>query len=242
MCAGRGRGGGGGGWTKLLPPAPPYYPFPRGKPHTRGIIRRPAPEYSSSLRHIVCAGRGGWTKQLETSIAFWSLNPAAGFESLNTLARSVVVTSGTLSPLETFASELGTEFPISMEMSHVISKERVWVGTVPVSLPPFLNHFFFFFFSHFSVYGVVSFIRLVFPCKHRTICVLKTCWHKACFFRYILRYMHGGTHMCSETTSYKRKCVLKTRWHKACFLSLYFGIKLELELECQRSAILKNCK
>lgn len=37
---------------------------------------------------------------------------------------SVLLTSGTLSPLDSFAGELGTDFPITVETSHVIDTER----------------------------------------------------------------------------------------------------------------------
>ena len=77
-------------------------------------------------------GRGGGVvgKTLETSLAFWCLNPAAGFNSLNELARTVIVTSGTLSPLDSFASELGTNFPVRMEAGHVIKSNQVWVSAI----------------------------------------------------------------------------------------------------------------
>ena len=54
----------------------------------------------------------------------------AGFSSLNKLTRCVVVTSGTLSPLGTFASELGAEFPVRVEANHVVSSEQVLVRSV----------------------------------------------------------------------------------------------------------------
>ena len=75
-------------------------------------------------------GGGAVGKTLETSLSFWCLNPAAGFGTLNALARTVVVTSGTLSPLDSFASELGTEFPVRMEAGHVIASSQVWISTI----------------------------------------------------------------------------------------------------------------
>lgn len=38
--------------------------------------------------------------------------------------------SGTLSPLETTIKELGIEFPVRLENSHVIDANQVWVGVV----------------------------------------------------------------------------------------------------------------
>lgn len=45
---------------------------------------------------------------------------------------SVILTSGTLSPLDTFASELGTEFKQTLEAPHVADvKKQVWAGVLP---------------------------------------------------------------------------------------------------------------
>ena len=43
------------------------------------------------------------------------------FKKINKLgARSIILTSGTLSPLDSIESELGVPFPIKLEGSHVI--------------------------------------------------------------------------------------------------------------------------
>ena len=46
----------------------------------------------------------GWASQL----CLWSLNPATAFRSITQQVRSVILTSGTLSPLDSFASEVCT--------------------------------------------------------------------------------------------------------------------------------------
>lgn len=46
--------------------------------------------------------------------------------------RSILLTSGTLSPLSSFAAELGVGFPHRLENPHVISPSQIWVGVVPV--------------------------------------------------------------------------------------------------------------
>ena len=48
------------------------------------------------------------------------------FAEISDDARSVILTSGTLSPMNTFQSELGAAFPIQLEASHVIGKSQVW--------------------------------------------------------------------------------------------------------------------
>jgi len=64
------------------------------------------------------------------TLNFWCLNPGVAFDDLKQETRSIVLTSGTLSPMATFASELDVKFPISLEANHVIDKNQVWVGTL----------------------------------------------------------------------------------------------------------------
>jgi Fanconi anemia group J protein len=57
----------------------------------------------------------------------WLMNPAVVFAEIPAMARSVLLTSGTLSPLDSFAGELGTAFPVHVEASHVIKANQVRV-------------------------------------------------------------------------------------------------------------------
>ncbi|KAI7860453.1 hypothetical protein BDC45DRAFT_494473 [Circinella umbellata] len=66
----------------------------------------------------------------EYKLAFWCLNPAIIFKDMTKDTRSVVLTSGTLSPLNTFASELETDFPIRLEANHVIDRSQVWIRSI----------------------------------------------------------------------------------------------------------------
>lgn len=59
------------------------------------------------------------------TLNFWCLNPAVVFEDVREQARSVVLTSGTLSPMDSFQSELGATFPITLEANHVIDPSQV---------------------------------------------------------------------------------------------------------------------
>ena len=47
------------------------------------------------------------------------------FSDVGCAVRSVILTSGTLSPMDSFQSELGVPFPIQLEASHVISAKQV---------------------------------------------------------------------------------------------------------------------
>ncbi|XP_014736671.1 PREDICTED: Fanconi anemia group J protein isoform X1 [Sturnus vulgaris] len=68
-------------------------------------------------------------KTLVHMLNFWCLNPAVAFSDLNEV-RTIVLTSGTLSPMDSFSSELGVKFAIQLEANHVIRNSQVWVGTV----------------------------------------------------------------------------------------------------------------
>ncbi|XP_073471356.1 Fanconi anemia group J protein [Aquarana catesbeiana] len=69
-------------------------------------------------------------KTLVYTLNFWCLNPAVAFSDLSGNVRTIVLTSGTLSPMGSFSSELGVKFCIQLEANHVIHKSQVWVGTV----------------------------------------------------------------------------------------------------------------
>lgn len=53
------------------------------------------------------------------------MNPAIVFRSVPENAHSIILSSGTLSPLESFSSELGTKFQIQLTTNHVINPEQV---------------------------------------------------------------------------------------------------------------------
>ena len=44
--------------------------------------------------------------------------------------RNIILTSGTLSPLESFAFEMQIPFPIRLENSHIISPSQIWIGVI----------------------------------------------------------------------------------------------------------------
>ncbi|KAI8645691.1 hypothetical protein BD408DRAFT_338253 [Parasitella parasitica] len=64
-------------------------------------------------------------------IGFWCLSPALIFQNMCEKTHSVILTSGTLSPLNTFASELGVNFSGKLEANHVIKPSQVWVSSIP---------------------------------------------------------------------------------------------------------------
>ena len=74
-------------------------------------------------------------RESAVTLSLWALNPALAFNDLAGpgAARCVVLTSGTLAPLNSFASELGVQFPIRMEAPHCVDvHKQVWAGAVGV--------------------------------------------------------------------------------------------------------------
>uniref|UniRef100_A0A915IPR1 DNA 5'-3' helicase n=1 Tax=Romanomermis culicivorax TaxID=13658 RepID=A0A915IPR1_ROMCU len=72
------------------------------------------------------------------SLKIWCLNPAVAFSDIGPEAWSVILASGTLSPFDTFESELGVQFPIRLEADHVLPFERMMIrgiGRGPNSFP-----------------------------------------------------------------------------------------------------------
>ncbi|KAM3875393.1 Fanconi anemia group J protein [Diretmus argenteus] len=98
-------------WTNKLP---------ADVPDANGFFARPRQRRRQSTR----------VKDKVLTLNFWCLNPAVAFSDLSGPVRSIVLTSGTLSPMGSFSSELGVKFSIQLEANHVINRSQVWVGTV----------------------------------------------------------------------------------------------------------------
>eukprot|EP00727_Mastigamoeba_balamuthi_P001895 m51a1_g11702 hypothetical protein (716) ;mRNA; r:40285-42580 len=73
-----------------------------------------------SRRRRVVAG----LSRVERSLGVWCLSPAVPFASIASVARSVVLASGTLSPLDSLALELGAPFEERAELGHVVDVGR----------------------------------------------------------------------------------------------------------------------
>nr|XP_033486457.1 Fanconi anemia group J protein isoform X2 [Epinephelus lanceolatus] len=98
-------------WTNQAPP---------DVPDAQGFIVRSHRRQRQSIR----------VKTEVLTLSFWCLNPAVAFSDMSRSVHSIVLTSGTLSPMGSFSSELGVKFSIQLEANHVINKSQVWVGTV----------------------------------------------------------------------------------------------------------------
>ncbi|KAI8910325.1 helicase C-terminal domain-containing protein, partial [Gorgonomyces haynaldii] len=77
-------------------------------------------------------GRNGYNAG-EKLIHFHCMNPAVAFEDLTQKTKSIILTSGTLSPLASFSSELGVDFAYTVEAPHAVERDQIWIGAVPKS-------------------------------------------------------------------------------------------------------------
>lgn len=72
---------------------------------------------------------------MKNNFGFWCFNPGFSFNAIQDLGvRSIILTSGTLSPMKSFAYELQTNFQIELENDHVINSSQVCMGVLPRGL------------------------------------------------------------------------------------------------------------
>lgn len=65
------------------------------------------------------------------TISYWCFKPAIAMKTLGTLnLRCLLLTSGTLSPMDSFAAELGLDFPVRLENPHVVTKAQIWAAVL----------------------------------------------------------------------------------------------------------------
>lgn len=75
------------------------------------------------------AGGGGFSGG--RTVSFWCFAPALAMRDLSFLkVRSIIITSGTLSPLPSCAVELGLKFPVQLENDHVIQSDQIFVRVI----------------------------------------------------------------------------------------------------------------
>lgn len=85
---------------------------------------------TSTRRGAGAGPRGAWRGRARgdgapmLGLEIWCLNPAVVFGRLTASARSVILTSGTLAPLATFAAELGVAFGVQLECDHVVGPDQ----------------------------------------------------------------------------------------------------------------------
>lgn len=88
------------------------------------------PAHLSYRVNILLEQQRGMERALPT-LGYWCFSPGLAMGALQDLSvRSILLTSGTLSPLGSFAQELSIPFPVRLENPHVIDPAQVWVAIV----------------------------------------------------------------------------------------------------------------
>uniref|UniRef100_A0A2K6ETU4 Regulator of telomere elongation helicase 1 n=1 Tax=Propithecus coquereli TaxID=379532 RepID=A0A2K6ETU4_PROCO len=65
-------------------------------------------------------------------LSYWCFSPGHSMRELvRQGVRTLILTSGTLAPVSSFALEMQIPFPICLENPHVIDQHQIWVGIIP---------------------------------------------------------------------------------------------------------------
>ncbi|XP_029650063.1 regulator of telomere elongation helicase 1-like isoform X1 [Octopus sinensis] len=77
-----------------------------------------------------------WIKSSEApqrrELSYWCFCPGFTMKELVSHGiKCLILTSGTLSPISSFSSELKIPFPVVLQNPHIIKKHQIWVGAVP---------------------------------------------------------------------------------------------------------------
>lgn len=65
------------------------------------------------------------------TVSFWCFSPGIAMTDLSRLGvRSIILASGTLSPMNSYAAELALPFPVRLENPHVVDADQVLVGVL----------------------------------------------------------------------------------------------------------------
>ncbi|XP_049920560.1 regulator of telomere elongation helicase 1 isoform X3 [Epinephelus moara] len=71
------------------------------------------------------------SKKQGNILSYWCFSPGFSMQDLvNQGVSCIILTSGTLSPLTSFTSEMRIKFPVSLENSHVIERDQIFVAVI----------------------------------------------------------------------------------------------------------------
>ncbi|KAL6568135.1 Regulator of telomere elongation helicase 1 [Orobanche hederae] len=89
--------------------------------------------YRVHVQEVEASSADAFKGRTSRTLSWWCFNPGIAMEEFSRLGvGSIILTSGTLSPMDSFAEELKLEFPIRLENPHVISDNQIWAGITPV--------------------------------------------------------------------------------------------------------------
>ncbi|KAF5957087.1 hypothetical protein HYC85_004312 [Camellia sinensis] len=87
--------------------------------------RAHAEYYRFHVQEVEASATAAFKGRASRTLSWWCFNPGIAMEEFSKLGvGSIILTSGTLSPLD-------SEFPVRLENPHVISANQIWAGVVP---------------------------------------------------------------------------------------------------------------
>ncbi|KAJ9179137.1 hypothetical protein P3X46_010956 [Hevea brasiliensis] len=87
--------------------------------------------YRVHVQEVEASASDALKGKASRTLSWWCFNPGVAMEEFSRMGvGSIILTSGTLSPMESFAQELKLNFPIRLENPHVISSNQIWAGVV----------------------------------------------------------------------------------------------------------------
>jgi hypothetical protein len=92
------------------------------------ILQEPAHAVAAHYRTHIADSKATKT------FSYWCFHPGIALRIMRTQhhIRCVILASGTLSPMDSWAAELGSPFPVRLENGHVIKEPQMWAGVVSV--------------------------------------------------------------------------------------------------------------
>ncbi|KAM1822970.1 hypothetical protein ACFX13_025632 [Malus domestica] len=91
-----------------------------------------AKSYRVHVQEVEASAIDGLKGKASRTLSWWCFHPGIAMEEFARIGvGSIILTSGTLSPLDSFAQELKLEFPVRLENPHVITPNQIWAGVVP---------------------------------------------------------------------------------------------------------------
>ncbi|KAI7986223.1 hypothetical protein LOK49_LG14G01877 [Camellia lanceoleosa] len=93
--------------------------------------RAHAQYYRLHVQEVEASAAAAFKGKASRTLSWWCFNPGIAMEEFSQLGvGSIILTSGTLSPMDSFAQEFKLEFPVRLENPHVISANQIWAGVV----------------------------------------------------------------------------------------------------------------
>ncbi|XP_068589744.1 regulator of telomere elongation helicase 1 isoform X2 [Cebidichthys violaceus] len=99
--------------------------------HFKVHIHRDKSYHKKPQSTDVWASSSSSSKKQGNILSYWCFSPGFSMQDLvNQGVRCIILTSGTLSPLSSFTCEMRIPFSVSLENSHVIERDQIFVGII----------------------------------------------------------------------------------------------------------------